>query len=71
MEKGFDDGGEGEVVLLQSRDLGGDRRHPSGETNFDSLYNNEARKASQSAFPPTEATLLIKKTHLKVSTVFV
>ena len=26
-----DDGGEGEVVLLQSRDLGGDRRHPSGE----------------------------------------
>ena len=31
MRKGFDDGGEGEVVLLQSRDLGGDRRHPSGE----------------------------------------
>ena len=31
MRKGFDDGGEGEVVLLQSRDLGGDRRYPSGD----------------------------------------
>ena len=39
VRKGVDDGGEGEVVLLQSRDLGGDRRHPSGETNFDSLFN--------------------------------
>ena len=27
----FDDGGEGEVLLLQFGDLGGDRRHPSGD----------------------------------------
>ena len=36
------------------------------------LYNYFARKESQSTLPPImEATLLIKKGHLKVSTVFV